>query len=103
MSKAISLGFALPLHAIGAGMQVSTALTTLSITSAAALGKSAGELVKSVARDVSRDLSRETITRHCTRNGSRAWIEVRGLESQQDLGRAVLDAMRAHPACNPPG
>lgn len=97
MSKAISLGFALPLHAIGAGMQVSTALTTLSITSAAALGKSAGELVKSVARDVSRDLSRETITRHCTRNGSRAWIEVRGLESQQDLGRAVLDAMRAHP------
>ncbi|ODQ97687.1 hypothetical protein BST27_24640 [Mycobacterium intermedium] len=62
----------------------------------AALGKSAGGVVKSVARDLSRDLSRETMTRRCTRNGGRAWIEVRGLESHEDLGRVVLDAMRAH-------
>ena len=48
---------------------------------------------------LSGEISRETLSRNCWRNESRAWIEVRGLGGDDDgeLGRVVLDAIRAHP------
>ncbi len=51
------------------------------------------------ARALTGDLPHETLGRRCWRGESRAWIEVRGLDGARDgeLGRAVLDAVRAHP------
>ena len=51
------------------------------------------------AKVLSGEISRETLSRNCWRNESRAWIEVRGLGGPDDgeLGRVVLDAIRAHP------
>src|ERR1700756_2105835 len=51
------------------------------------------------ARALTGDLPHETLSRRCWRGDSRAWIEVRGLDGARDgeLGRAVLDAVRAHP------
>ncbi len=51
------------------------------------------------ARALTGDLPHETLSRRCWRGESRAWIEVRGLDGARDgeLGRAVLDAVRAHP------
>ena len=50
-------------------------------------------------RALSGDLAHETLSRRCWRGESRAWIEVRGLDAEGDgeLGRLVLDAVRAHP------
>ena len=49
------------------------------------------------ARALTGDLPHETLSRRCWRGRSRAWIEVRGLDGENELGRAVLDAVRAHP------
>jgi cation-transporting ATPase I len=51
------------------------------------------------ARALTGDLPQETLSRRCWRGDHRAWIEVRGLEQATDgeLGRAVLDGLRAHP------
>ena len=50
------------------------------------------------ARALTGDLPHETLSRRCWRGDSRAWIEVRGLDGSDDeLGRAVLEAVRAHP------
>ena len=51
------------------------------------------------AKVLSGEISRETLSRNCWRNESRAWIEVRGLGGDDDgeLGRVVVDAIRAHP------
>ncbi|MDT5351430.1 MAG: cation-transporting P-type ATPase, partial [Mycobacterium sp.] len=104
----------LPLRAFTAGVQATTALTTTSVTTAAAvagtLGKTAGSVAKTSveiaaiplregAKVLSGELSRETLNRHCWRGESRAWIEVRGLDRSDDgeLGRVVLDAVRAQP------
>ena len=51
------------------------------------------------ARVLTGDLPHETLSRRCWRGDRRAWIEVRGLDGARgdELGRAVLDAVRAHP------
>jgi cation-transporting P-type ATPase I len=51
------------------------------------------------ARALTGDLPHETLSRRCWRGDSRAWIAVRGLDGARDgeLGRAVLEAVRAHP------
>ncbi len=118
MSIAKSIRRSLPLRAIASGVQVATALTTASVTTTAAvagtLGKTAGSVARTCfeagieaatlplregAKAVSGELSRETLSRHCWRGEGRAWIEVRGLHGpgDTDLGRVVLDAIRAHP------
>lgn len=37
-----------------------------------------------------------TLRRHCWRGKDRAWIEVRGLDADGELGQSVLDALLAH-------
>jgi cation-transporting P-type ATPase I len=51
------------------------------------------------ARALTGDLPQETLSRRCWRGDHRAWIEVRGLDSDKlgELGRAVLDGLHAHP------
>jgi cation-transporting P-type ATPase I len=106
------------LRAFGAGFQVTTALASASVSTAAnvagTLGRSAASVAKvgigagvnvatlplrEGAKVLSGEISRETLSRNCWRNESRAWIEVRGLGDDDDgeLGRVVLDAIRAHP------
>ncbi|OOK69565.1 metal cation transporting p-type ATPase CtpH domain protein [Mycobacterium kansasii] len=116
MSIAKSITLSLPLRALATGIQATTALTVASVTVAAdvaeTLGKTAGSVTKSCfeacfeagtaplrdgAKAVSGELSRETLGRHCWRGGDRAWIEVRGLGDDGELGRLVLESIRAHP------
>jgi cation-transporting ATPase I len=114
LSIADSIRQSLPLRAVTTGVQATTSLTSASIDTAAAvagsLAKTASSVAKSsaeiaaiplreAARALSGDLSSETLSRHCWRGESRAWIEVRGLDGTGDgeLGRVVLDAIRAHP------
>ena len=108
----------MPLRAFAAGFQVTTALASASVSTAAnvagTLGKSAASVAKvgigtgvnvatiplrEGAKALSGEMSRETLSRNCWRNESRAWIEVRGLDGDDDdeLGRVVLDAIRALP------
>ncbi|VBA48741.1 putative cation-transporting ATPase I [Mycobacterium attenuatum] len=113
MSIAKSITRSLPLRALATGIQATTALTAASVTVAAGvaetLGKTAGSVTKvcvaagtAPLRDgvkaISDELSRETLSRHCWHGDSRAWIEVRGLGDDGELGRLVLESMRAHPA-----
>ncbi|EUA04105.1 metal cation transporting p-type ATPase CtpH domain protein [Mycobacterium kansasii 824] len=121
MSIAKSITLSLPLRALATGIQATTALTVASVTVAAdvaeTLGKTAGSVTKSCfeacfeagtaplrdgAKAVSGELSRETLGRHCWRGGDRAWIEVRGLGDDGELGRLVLESIRAHPAWRRP-
>ncbi len=55
--------------------------------------------VREGARALSGELPAPTLTRHCWRGEDRAWIEVRGLDTRggAELGRVVLDAVRAQP------
>nr|WP_239657330.1 cation-translocating P-type ATPase [Mycobacterium riyadhense] len=104
----------MPFRAVAIGLQASTVLTNTSITAATALAGTLGQTAGSVAKAgieiaaiplregakaLSGELSRETLSRHCWRGENRAWIEVRGLDETGDgeLGRLVLDAVRAHP------
>ncbi len=108
----------MPLRALGMGFQVTTALASASVSTAAnvagTLGKSAGAVAKAGigaglevagiplregAKALPGELSRETLSRRCWRGENRAWIEVRGLHDAVDgeLGRVVLDAVRTHP------
>jgi cation-transporting P-type ATPase I len=108
----------LPWRAFAAGFQVTTALASASVSTAANvagnLGKGAASVAKvgigaglnvasiplrEGAKALSGELSRETLSRHCWRGERRAWIEVRGLSGAGggELGRIVLDALRAHP------
>ncbi|BBX98446.1 cation-translocating P-type ATPase [Mycobacterium lacus] len=86
------------------------AVATSVQATAGTLGQKAGSFAKAGieiasiplregARALSGELSRETLSRHCWRGEHRAWIEVRGLDDTGDgeLGRVVLDAVRAHP------
>lgn len=116
MSIAKSITRSLPLRALATGIQATTALTVASVTVAAdvaeTLGKTAGSVTKVCfeacleagtaplrdgAKAVSGELSRETLSRHCWRGDDRAWIEVRGLGDDGELGRLVLESIRAHP------
>ena len=85
MSIATSIRQSLPSRALSAGLH-----TTFTI---------AAIPVREGVRALSADLSPETLRRHCWRGANRAWIEVRGLADAADgaLGRAVLDAVLAHP------
>ena len=91
----------LPLRALTAGVQATTAV-------AGTLGNTAGSVVKTSVgiaaiplreggKVLSGELSPETLSRHCWRGESRAWIEVRGLIDDGELGRVVLDVIRAQP------
>lgn len=116
MSIAKSITRSLPLRALATGIQATTALTVASVTVAAdvaeTLGKTAGSVTKVCfeacleagtaplrdgAKAVSGELSRETLSRHCWRGDDRAWIEVQGLGDDGELGRLVLESIRAHP------
>ena len=61
--------------------------------------------LREAARALSGDVSHQTLSRRCWRGEGRAWIEVRGLAGADDgeLGRAVLDAVRAHPGVTSAG
>ena len=93
----------MPLRAVASGVQAATALTTASVTTATAVASGLAEIatipLREGAKVLSGELSRETLSRHCWRGEDRAWIEVRGLDGTDDgeLGRLVLDAIRAQP------
>jgi cation-transporting ATPase I len=108
----------MPVRAFATGFQVTTALASASVSTAAnvagTLGKSAASVAKAGigtgvdvatiplregAKMLSGELSRETLSRRCWRGESRAWIEVRGLDGTggAELGQAVLDAVLAEP------
>ncbi len=93
----------MPLRAFAAGFQVTNALASASVNTAAnvvgTLGKTAAFPLREGAKVLSGEISRETLSRNCWRNERRAWIEVRGLGGDDDgeLGRVVVDAIRALP------
>ncbi len=82
----------MPLRAVATGVQATTALVEAGFNIAAIP-------LREGARALSGDLPQGTLSRRCWRGESRAWIEVRGLDSAGDreLGRLVLDAVLAHP------
>ncbi len=77
-------------------MQATTNLTTTLAKTGVGI---AAIPLREGAKVLSGEISRETLSRNCWRNERRAWIEVRGLGSDDDgeLGRVVVDAIRAHP------
>ncbi len=92
MSITTSIRRSLPSRALSAGLQATVSAAETGLTIAAIP-------LREGARALSGDLPRETLRRHCWRGDHRAWIEVRGLAGALDgeLGRAVLDAVVAHP------
>ena len=85
----------MPLRAVTTGVQATTSLVEAGITIAAIP-------LREGARAISGELPQDipaTLSRRCWRGDERAWIEVRGLDGDQgdELGRAVLDAVLAHP------
>ncbi len=75
------------MRAVATGLQAATTLANI-----------AAIPLREGARAISGDLSYEThLSRRCWRGESRAWIEVRGLDGDEVLGRRVLDGIRAHP------
>jgi cation-transporting P-type ATPase I len=107
----------MPLRAVTMGIQTTSALVGATAQTAETLGKVAASWTKSCAktgftmvaipvREGVKVLSGElpiptvpVLTRNCWRGGERAWIEVRGLDRPDgaELGRVVVDAVRAHP------
>ncbi len=77
---------------ISAGLQATTGLAETGLNIAAIP-------LREGFRAISGDLPQEVVSRRCWRGDHRAWIEVRGLDAAGDgeLGRLVLDAVRAHP------
>ncbi|MFZ1178700.1 MAG: hypothetical protein WAO15_21045, partial [Mycobacterium sp.] len=88
----------MPSRVISAGLQATTAVTEAGFNIAAIP-------LREGVRALSGDLAQDTLSRRCWRGESRAWIEVRGLGAEGDgeLGRLVLDAVRAHPAVTSAG
>ncbi|WP_156747004.1 cation-translocating P-type ATPase [Mycobacterium sp. E2733] len=85
----------MPLRAVTTGVQATTSLVEAGITIAAIP-------LREGARAISGELPQDipaTLSRRCWRGEERAWIEVRGLDGAEGdaLGRAVLDAVLAHP------
>ncbi|AKN15332.1 haloacid dehalogenase [Mycobacterium haemophilum DSM 44634] len=80
----------MPVRAVAAGFQVTTALANASMTTATAV---VGTLQQTAGS------TREVLGRRCWCGDGHAWIEVRGLDDTGDdeLGRVVLDAVRAQP------
>ncbi|WP_280825290.1 cation-translocating P-type ATPase [Mycobacterium sp. OTB74] len=79
-------------RAVAMGVNAATAVTTAGVSLATAP-------IRDGARILNREISSAALGRRCWSNGSRAWIEVRGLSDSQGspLGEAVLDAVRARP------
>jgi len=95
LSIVTSLPRSTPLRALTTVVQATTALAQEGLHIAAIP-------LREGARALTGDLPHETLSRRCWRGESRAWIEVRGLDDAGsdelgELGRAVLDALRAHP------
>ena len=92
LSIVTSLPRSTPLRALTTVVQASTGLAQEALHIAAIP-------LREGARALTGDLPHETLTRRCWRGESRAWIEVRGLDDagEGELGRVVLDAVRAHP------
>ncbi|MBI2696437.1 cation-translocating P-type ATPase [Mycobacterium nebraskense] len=91
----------MPLRAVATGVQATTSLVEAGITIAAIP-------LREGARAISGELPQEipaTLSRRCWRGAERAWIEVRGLDgaTNDELGRAVLDGMLAHPGVTSAG
>ena len=86
MSIATSIRRSLPLRAVTTGVNAATTLANI-----------AAIPLREGARALAGDVSPETLSRRCWRGESRAWIEVRGLDGDDELGHRVLDAVRAHP------
>jgi cation-transporting P-type ATPase I len=107
----------MPLRAVTMGLQATSALIGATAQTAATLGTVAASRTKSCAetglimatipvregvKALSGELSMPTVpvlTRNCWHGVERAWIEVRGLDCPDgaELGRVVVDAVRAHP------
>jgi cation-transporting P-type ATPase I len=100
----------MPLRAVAMGIDATSALTSASVKTAASAAETLGTVatagvnlatmpVREGAKALSRELSHATLGRHCWRGDSRAWIEVRGLDGPdgRELGRVVVDAVRAQP------
>ena len=85
------------MRAVTAGIQATAALTKTAGSLARASVEIATIPLREGAKLASGELSRETLSRHCWRGDNRAWIEVRGLTGDGELGRVVLDAVRAQP------
>jgi magnesium-transporting ATPase (P-type) len=96
----------MPLRAATMGIQATSALVGATFRTAGALPAMASTglgiaaiPVREGARALSGQLPTPTLTRHCWRGEDRAWIEVCGLDADggAELGRVVLDAVRAQP------
>lgn len=82
----------MPLRAVAVGIQT--------LSTAASIGASMVTIpVREGVRALSGDLPGPPLSRHAWRGAGRAWIEVRGLDRPDgaELGRVVLDAVRARP------
>ncbi|HWT48820.1 MAG TPA: cation-translocating P-type ATPase, partial [Mycobacterium sp.] len=99
----------MPLRALTTGFQATTALASASLKTAVSASQAGFNIaaipLREGARALTGDLPHETLGRRCWRGESRAWIEVRGLDGAGDgeLGRVVLDAVRAHPGVTSAG
>jgi cation-transporting P-type ATPase I len=92
---------------VGATVQTATTaagtLGTVALGSTKSLAKTGLTMAAIPVREGVKALSGElpvpTLTRNCWRGEERAWIEVRGLDHPEgaELGRVVVDAVRAHP------
>ncbi|MBS4728473.1 cation-translocating P-type ATPase [Mycobacterium sp. SM1] len=96
----------MPLRAVATGIQATSALAGASLQTAATVATSlatAGITITAIpVRHGVKAFSHEfspSLGRHCSRGDGRAWIEVRGLDGADgaELGRAVLEAVRALP------
>ncbi|ORA79256.1 haloacid dehalogenase [Mycobacterium malmoense] len=103
MSIVTSLPRSMPLRAVTTGIQATSALTNAALNAALSASRTSFQIaaipLREGARALTADLPDQTLGRRCSRGQGRAWIEVRGLDGADDgeLGRAVLDAVRAHP------
>ncbi|GFG73464.1 haloacid dehalogenase [Mycobacterium botniense] len=91
------------MRAVALGIQATSALVGASVQTAATAATSVAAAGINIAtlplRAGVQAFPPESLSRHCWRGDQRAWIEVRGLEGADgaELGRVVLDAVRAHP------
>jgi cation-transporting ATPase I len=89
------------------GIQATSTLASASVqtaaTAATSLATAGANIATIPVREGAKAFSGELsppLNRHCSRGNGRAWIEVRGLDGADgaEVGRVVLDAVRAQPA-----
>ncbi|OBH58581.1 haloacid dehalogenase [Mycobacterium mantenii] len=88
-----------PLRAMSMGLEAAAGLNG-AVAKLASAGVDVATLpIRMGAKVLSGEVSRSTLTRRCGRGDGRLWIEVRGINGLDAAarGRAVVDALRAHP------